>query len=372
MSQAEGYQWVQQISQIFRAIGYWQMVGLALYSYGVVMARQCSPNKVAEKLGMMGKVRSMKRRLERWLGNERLDWQSCCRTWSRFVLSQYVGERLILLVDETKLGQHLNVMVVGLAYRGCCIPLAFWCYRPDEWPMGQVQLIEEMLCWIAEGVPDGVQPLLQAEALRRRSVRGIGTSPALIRVVEALGWHYLFRVQGQTRFQGPDGQSVALRDLVTPSGQWTGRGKVFKKAGWLPAIAHVIWELPYLQAWCLVTNCPTISARLYAQRYWQEASFRDLKSDGWQWQASRIFTPQHANLLVLVLAIAYAFILSLGTLVFVEPCLAVRVKDTAYSLFRHGLRLWDDCLGEIHATLMHFSQAFFVWFDPPSLKTVGL
>jgi hypothetical protein len=364
MSQAELYQWVKQISEIFRGLGYWQMLGLALYSYGVVLARQCTPNKVAEKLGMMGKVKSMERRLERWLANERLNWGACCREWSRFVLRGYVGEWLILLVDETKLGQHLSVMVVGLAYRGCCIPLAFWCYRPEAWPLGQVRLIEELLCWVAEGVPDEVKPLVQAD-------RGIGTSPDLIRVVEALGWHYLFRVQGQTRFQLPDGQSVALDQVVTKSGQWTGTGKVFKKAGWLPAIAHVIWELPYVQAWCLVTNCPAIPARLYARRYWQEASFRDLKSDGWQWQASRIFSPHHANLLVLVLAIAYAFVLSLGTLAFEEPVLAARVLDKSYSLFRHGLRLWDACLGKVHATLMNFTQAFFVWFDPPSLKTVG-
>jgi hypothetical protein len=341
------------------------MLGLALYSYGVVLARQCGPSKVAEKLGQVSKVKSMARRLERWLANERFDWSKCCRVWSRFVLRQYVGERVILLVDETKLGKHLAVMVVGLAYRGGCIPLAFWCYPPEAWPMGQVHLIEELLCWVAEGIPDGCQPLVQAD-------RGIGTSPDLIRVVEALGWHYLFRIQGQTRFQFPDGRSVALKEVVNKSGQWTAAGKVFKKAGWLPAIAHVIWDLPYVQAWCLVTNCPAISGRLYARRYWQEASFRDLKSDGWQWQASHIFTPHHANALVLVLTVAYAFVLSLGTLVFEEPALAARVFDKRFSLFRHGLRLWDDCLGNLHATLMTVAQAWFVWFDPLSLKTVGL
>ena len=364
MSLEELYQWVKQISEIFKGVGYWQMLGLALYSYGVVLARDCRPSKVAEKLGQVSKVKSMERRLERFLANERMNWSVCCRAWSRFVLRQYVGELLILLVDETKLGQHLSIMVVGLAYRGCCIPLAFWCYPPDAWPMGQVRLIEELLCWVAEGVPDHVKPLVQAD-------RGIGTSPDLIRVIEALGWHYLFRVQGQTRFALPDGQSVALKDIVTKRGQWTAAGKVFKKAGWLPAIAHVIWDLPYVQAWCLVTNCPAIPARLYARRYWQEASFRDLKSDGWQWQASRIFTPHHANTLVLVLAIAYAFVLSLGTLVFEEPVLAQRVLDKSLSLFRHGLRLWDECLGKLHATLLTFAQAFFFWFDPPSLKTVG-
>src|SRR5882672_10189124 len=364
MNLAELYQWMGKIREIFAGIGYWQATGLALYSHGVIMARQCAPSKVAEYLGQVGKISSEQRRLERWLSNERLNWGKCCRLWSAYVLRHYIGERVILLVDETKLGRHLSVMVVGLAYRGCCIPLAFWCYRPDAWPMGQVQLIEELLCWVAEGVPDTCQPLLQAD-------RGIGTSPDLIRVVEALGWHYLFRVQGQTHFQLTDKHSVALQDLVTRGGRWTAQGKVFKKVGWLPSIAHVIWEHPYRQAWCLVTNCPEISGRLYAKRYWQEASFRDLKSDGWQWQASRIFTPHHANLLVLVLAVAYAFVLSLGTLVFDEPALAAHILDKDCSVFRNGLRLWQTFLGQLHPLLMALTQDFFIFLDPFSLKTVG-
>jgi hypothetical protein len=41
------------------------------------------------------------------------------------VLRRYVGEQLLLLVDEIKLGAHLSVMVVVLAYRGSAIPLAY-------------------------------------------------------------------------------------------------------------------------------------------------------------------------------------------------------------------------------------------------------
>jgi len=364
MNLEELYQWTGQLREIFVGLGYWQMVGLGLFSYGVIQARQCAASRVAEGLGGVGQVASVARRLERWLANERIDWQRCCVAWSRFVLRQFVGERLTLLVDLSKLGKSLSVMVVGLAYRGCCIPLVFWCDRPDAWPMGQVALIEELLCWLAEVVPDGVVPLLLAD-------RGIGTSPDLIRVIGALGWQYLFRVQGQTRFALPDGSSVALRDLVTPGGQWTQAGRAFKKAGWLTTIAHVLWDSPYAQAWCLLTNCPDITARFYARRYWQEAAFRDLKSDGWQWQASHLFSPDHANLLVLVLTIAYAFVVSLGTLVFEESALAARLFDKHLSTFRHGLRLWQSGLTRLGGLFAHLAQSYFVFLDPLSIKTVG-
>jgi len=125
MNLAELYQWIGKIRKIFEGIGHWQMTGLALYSYGVVRVKECAPSKVAQELGAIGKISSVQRRLGRWLSNERLDWKKCCRLWSGFVLRQYVGERVILLVDETKLGNALSAMVVGLAYRVCCIPLVF-------------------------------------------------------------------------------------------------------------------------------------------------------------------------------------------------------------------------------------------------------
>lgn len=65
MRQAELYQWIRVVGQIFAGLGRWQAIGLALYSYGMVLARACAPSRVAEKLGLVGKVSSVERRLER-------------------------------------------------------------------------------------------------------------------------------------------------------------------------------------------------------------------------------------------------------------------------------------------------------------------
>ena len=40
MNLAELYPWLGKIREIFRGIGYWQAIGLGLYRYGVVLARQ--------------------------------------------------------------------------------------------------------------------------------------------------------------------------------------------------------------------------------------------------------------------------------------------------------------------------------------------
>ena len=335
MSREKVYQWQSQIACILPQLGYWQTFMVAAYSLGMVVVRHSSASRVAEGLGWLGKPESVRRRLERLVANERLNWQGNCQAWSRFVLAQLPATHPVLLVDETTLGKHLRVMVVGIAYQSCCVPLVFWAYV--KMPCGQVDLSRTLLRWIDAVLPVGCQPLLQAD-------RGIGTSPDLIRVVEQLGWHYLFRVQNETRCCTRAGHDRPLHQLVKRGECWRGTGVVFKKAGWLSATVLVIWQQRYDQAWCLVTNAPYVSEFTYALRYWQEAAFRDLKSDGWQWQTSRVWTPAHAHVLLLVMTLAYAYTLTLGSLVLTCPRLFQAVarpgKRQHFSLFRLGLRLF--------------------------------
>lgn len=371
MSLEEVYQLYEQIRQHMKCLGHWQALTLALYSVGVVLAEKCIPSKVSEKCGAFGKPGSIQRRFERWLDNERLRWYVACREWAGWVLSRYSGEQVILLVDETKIGQQLSVMMVALAYRGCSIPLVYWCYHPQLYPDGgQVGLISELLSWLVEVLPDGCVPLLQAD-------RGIGTSPDLVRSVTALNWYFLFRVQRQTKLW-VHGQERSLGHLVNSPGQhWTAYGKVFKKAGWLDAWVHIIWQVGYQDPWILITNAPSALSRdgwLYACRYWQEASFRDLKSDGWQWHLARIFTPDHANRLLLVLALAYAWMLTLGSYAFDDfdlfRCVS-KPSDKPFALFRLGLRLMNylrDTLLDQFVPL----PAHLLFSDPPLYPiTVG-
>lgn len=372
MSLEEIYTWSGQIAQVFGHLGAWQVLNLALYSLGMMGARHCSPSRVSEQLGVMGKPTTVQRRLERFVDNERIDLRLCCQVWSGWVIGQLVGGRVILLVDETHLGQWLSVMVVGLAYGGCCIPLAWRCYHPHAWPLKQVDLIGELLRWVAAGLPADCVPVVQAD-------RGIGCSPRLVRVVRKLGWRFLFRVQKTTRFRSRRGREQRLADLVKLGECWAGRGSVFKKAGWLPATVLVIWQAGYAEPWCLITNDPTLTHDQYAVRYWQEAGFRDLKSDGWQWQASHIYTPDHAQRLLLVMTLAYALTLTAGTLVLSDPetypVAKLSKSRTPFSVFRLGLRLLTYLDHALHLVLATFITGFHPLPVPcsalPALITVG-
>lgn len=302
------YQWFSEVEGRLPELSKPQAYVLALFSLGVAKTRQNAVSKVSEGLWDVGKADSVERRLQRFLGNPRLEAKACCQMWTRWVLRAWVSDRLDMLVDETKLGDWLSVMVIGLAYRRRCIPLVWCCYQGQNRPCGQVEMVRTLMSWIAEVLPSGRVPLLQAD-------RGIGTSPSLIRAVEGLGWHFLFRVQSTTRFRFPNGCQVALANLAKRGGPaWTAQGEVFKKAGWLPLTAHVVWKAAYDQPWCLLTNHPDLQASQYAIRAWHEHGFEDLKSRGWQWQDSLVRQPDHAHRLILVLALAYTWMLSLGTI----------------------------------------------------------
>jgi hypothetical protein len=139
----------------------------------------------------------------------------------------------------------------------------------------------------------------------------------------------------------------------------------------------VVWGQAYAECWCIVTNCPFVTGWDYALRYWQECGFRDLKSDGWQWHLSRIWTPAYANRLLLVLAIAYAWVLTLGTLVYTDPQLQQSVtkgRRPTYSLFRLGLRLWESLMGQVSSLMCSLTHDY-LWFLPCfsfSIESVGV
>jgi hypothetical protein len=259
-------------------------------------------------------------------------------------MSGLFTDEVILLVDETHLGDHLSMMMVGVAYEHRCIPLAWRCYQPDDYPAeGQVQLIAQLLHIVDEGLPEGCWPLLQAD-------RGIGTSPDLIEEVERLGWRYLFRVQGTSKLVKADGTDYALREVVEPGEIWSAQGRVFKQRGQIPAYARVIWEEGQEEPWALVTNDPALSGHEYAIRMWQEASFKDLKSGGWQWDRSHVWMPAHADRLMLILSLAYAWVLTLGA-TFIEAGRASSLRHDTDGNLRRRLSVFREGLEHFHVML---------------------
>lgn len=334
----------QLIARHLPCLNSWQIANVALFSYGVIRAESCQQGEVARQVICSERLESTMRRWRRFLANVSFPLEAFFGQWIAWVVWALHSQSITVLVDETKLGARIAVMMVGVAWQGRCLPLIWRVYRANVAeaypPEGQVKMIEGMLRTVQANLPPGIRVLVLAD-------RGIGTSPELCRVVERLGWRYLFRVTCQTKLVTKAGD-LTIAQQVGPGEIWAASGLVFKKRGLIPAHARALWSVGYDEPWALVTNDNRLTGHEYARRNWQEQSFRDLKSGGWHWGASRIRRPDHVARLLVLLVLAYVWIVALGSLAVAEGRAQPPIRSAqgtprrAWSLFREGLRYFVE------------------------------
>jgi hypothetical protein len=342
MNHREVYQkWVELIQMQFTNLKKWQAIGLALMSYGIVLSQSSQVSKISEVLGFVGRLGSVEKRLTHWLKNPRIDILPCCEIWVRWLWVSCELDRPMLLVDETKIGTWMASMVVALAFDKRAIPLMWRCYRANDksaYPAeGQVAMIVAMLERVMACLPQNSRPLIQVD-------RGIGCSSNLIKACQARGWFLLFRVKKTVVFTTRKGRQMQLGNLASRGEVWCGYGQLFKsKQRRLMATVFVAWEVGQREPWCLVTNDVTVESSHDAIRMWQELSFKDLKSAGWQWQNSYLEDAERVSHLLFAMTLASAWTMTQGTFVLHDDQLIRDICDGqryAYSPFRAGLRFF--------------------------------
>lgn len=342
----------QEFTELVQAklpsLGAWQAKGLSLMSMGISLSEKSKVTKIAEELGFAGRLSSVEKRLKRWLKNERIEMEEVWREWIKWLWSAAYLERAILLVDETKIGERIGAMVISLAYHQRAIPLIWTCYvanNAEAYPSeGQVGMIVRMLDLVMSQLPEESQPLIQAD-------RGIGCSSDLIKACQARGWYYLFRIQKSSLFSPTTGGSKQVRDWVEYGEVWTNYGTLFsREERYVQSYVFLAWESGQKEAWHLASNDPTINSDAYAKRMWQELSFKDFKSAGWQWQGSLLEHPERVSRLILAMSLAYAWMLTQGTFVLHSQDLIREICDAdahKYSAFRAGLRFLKQRLDQL-------------------------
>src|SRR5690606_802941 len=168
------YQWVKVNSKQWTGVSRHFRANVQVFSRAVVLAQSSQVRKLAGMAG--GRADSQRRRLQRFLA-QRQPLNAFFSDWTRSVVKQLKSDRLVLVVDETKLKADLAVMVVGAVYERRCIPLAWRVYRANssaDYPAeGQARIIR-LLKAVRAGLPKGTRG-------RGLAGRGSGTSPRLMR-----------------------------------------------------------------------------------------------------------------------------------------------------------------------------------------------
>jgi hypothetical protein len=292
---------------------------LALWSFGIILARTCGQSKVVTALAchLKEKEDNLRQRLREWnwdkkdkQGKKRTDWQVNQNfvPLLKWILTLWPKEerQLVLAIDATSLKKLFVVLSISVVYRGCAIPIAWAVSRegkPGAWKepwLGSFKLLEK-------SIPSDWLVIVMSD-------RGL-YAPWLYKAIQACGWHPFMRINMKSKYR-PKGAADFRRIsqlLSCPGSFWSGEVTCFAHNS-IECTLLACWGSQYKQPWLILTDLPpeSASAAWYGMRSWIEDGFKDLKRDGWQWQNTRMADPARAARFWLALAVATLWVVSVG------------------------------------------------------------
>ncbi len=252
-------------------------------------------------------AQSHQRRFRRWLSNRRIDVMSAHHALIRQALSQWKSQRLYLSLDTTVVWNCFCIVWVGVVYRGRTVPVA-WRVVAHSSSTVRLWTIQRVLRQAARVLPDGAAIVLLAD-------RGFADGKLMKYLKENLGWHFRIRIKRSFQFQH-QGQWRKVSSVQMQPGQAyftpavsIGRTQPYPNV--YLAFAH---DKQSHEDWTIVSDEPT-SLQTFAQyrlRFCVEESFLDLKSNGFNLEASRLRNKFALSQLCGVIALTMLFLVLQG------------------------------------------------------------
>src|SRR5215212_10994769 len=314
-------QWDATVSTHLPTLSQPQATVLALWSFGMVLARSCGITSVTALLAPLldAQENTVRQRLREWCydakdkrGTKRqdLDVTTCFAPLLRWVLAWWPSaeRRLVLAMDATTLGQSFTVLAISVVYRGCAIPVAWVVVeatRTGAWRPHWEALFDHL----QGSVPADWTVLVLAD-------RGLYARWLFQHLVKR-GWHPFLRINlgGNVRPQG----SATFRPLTTLvphiGRAWGGRVTCFSSPeSQLACTLLARWDADYAEPWLILTDLApeAAAAAWYGMRSWIEGGFKDLKRGGWQGHQTKMTDPARATRLWLAMAVATLWVVSVG------------------------------------------------------------
>jgi hypothetical protein len=314
-------QWSETVSTAFPNLSGPQAKVLALWSYGMVLAKSCGITLVCAALALQTGCAeaSLLQRLREWCyaakdkrGTNRRELEvcTCFAPLLRWILSWWSSDeaRLALALDATTLKKRFTVLCISVAYRGCAIPVAWKLVGAEEKGSWQPHWMG-LLNHLRDTVPAGWTVIVMSD-------RGLYAPWLYAKIVE-LGWHPFMRINKQGHFR-PRGEGK-FRSLATAAPEvgsvWCGQVDCFsQETSRLPCTLLARWDKGYEEVWLIVTDlAPAQAAAVwYGMRSWIEGGFKDTKRGGWGWHQTKMVDPERAERLWLAIAVATLWVVSVG------------------------------------------------------------
>ncbi|WP_205369897.1 transposase [Thermoleptolyngbya sp. PKUAC-SCTB121] len=252
-------------------------------------------------------AQSHQRRFRRWLSNRRINVASAHHALIGQALSNWQTQRLYLSLDTTVVWNCFCIVWVAVVYRGRTVPVA-WKVVAQSSSTVRLWTIQRVLRQAQRLMPEGV-------AIVRLADRGFADGKLMKYLRENLGWHFRIRIKRSFQFQH-QGQWRQVSSVQLQPGQAyftpavsVGRTKPYDNV--YLAFAH---DKLSSENWTIVSDEPT-NLQTFAQyrlRFQVEESFLDLKSNGFNLEASRLRDKVALSQLCGVIALTMLFLVLQG------------------------------------------------------------
>ena len=305
----------------------------------VTMAGNVQLSAIGAKLPVTASEEARQQWVRRQLGNDTEDTLQVFRPLAESLLAGYAGRSVRLILDPTDLAADLTIVQISLAYRGRALPLAWLTtyIKPDTVKDAIRLLFAEIRTWL----PKDARMYLIGD----REFHG----QDMLELIQAQQWIPVVRTKGNLLVELEDGTRCRVADLAPAAGQ---RG--FYQRVWLTGWGWGPYSLSLANAaqakrgqkpedpWYIVCTEPATShiLTLYATRMGADEMYRDLKSQGFHLEQTRLTHTERLDRLMLASALAYYWVLGRGIWVdrlqlrrSVDRC-----KHPKCSLFTLGLR----------------------------------
>jgi hypothetical protein len=285
---------------------------LAMFVLGAIQGQSIVVQRVAEELlaESDAKAPSIERRLQRFLSNERIEVEEIWDHFLQQVLPYWRNQQVYLILDITPFEEHAQVVYVGLLQQSRVLPLA-WKVMPgqQEWEQSQWEIVAHLFERVARALGEADCTLIADRGL---------SCLKLIQLCQAQGWHYLLRIKQNEwcsqRLRGHFGSWQQGSQIVGKPGQsWYGTIRLWQEHEYETELS-AIWEADQEEAWFLISDQPAGRKRVkeYGWRMRVESTFEDMKSRGWQWEASHVRQRDRLERMLLVLFLAFWWLMHLA------------------------------------------------------------
>jgi hypothetical protein len=309
---------------------------------GLYLARSVHLTLIARKLPIRAQKLSLDKRLRRFLANGAVrvrEWYDPMATW--LIQAASSAGQVHLIIDGSKVSAGHQLLMVGVAYRGRALPLAWtWvkCAKGHSTTAKQIRL----LSYVQGVIPLGVQVSLVGDSEFGR--------PLLLEYLDWWGWDYALRQPGNHLVMtkgDPTWRRLDSFELCPGTTIWIGRTLLTRDSAY-PTNLLLYWQKGEKEPWFLATNLltPRSILRLYRRRMWIEEMFGDMKGHGFDLELSRLRHFLRLSRLTLAVCLVYVWLVALGEHVLLANLLALvdRSDRRDLSVFRLGWDFSERCL----------------------------